>query len=202
MHDVAHMTAIESAVEPTTPSPADPATGHRRALVVASRTFLVMLLVAAAVLLALGVAALVLGEPPEVSGWLRSVFRAVFGHMAVLMAILLGLPAAIGVWAMAGARAEGAVPAMPPAARRAMTAIAIATLALVIGVVLALGERLTILDLALVGLAALPALGLAGAVAFSPHRGRAILSALALILVAAGIGWLALEAYATLSRLG
>jgi hypothetical protein len=189
---------VEHAVEPTTPGPA----GHRRALVFGSRTVLIMLLVAAVALLGLGVATLVLGDPPEAGGWLRSVFGTVFGAMAVLMAVVLGVPAAVGVWAMAGATAGDAVPAMSRSVRRIMVAIALVALALVVVVVIALGDRLTILDLALMALAALPTLGLAGAVAFSPRRGRAILSALALVAVAAGVAWIALQAYATLNRLG
>ena len=146
---------------------------HRRALVNGARVALLMLLVAGIAMLGLGVAALVLVDPPEVSGWLRSVFGTVFGYMAIAMAAVLGTPAAVGVWAMAGANTPDAMPALSPRVQRA--ALGLAVLAVVVTAVIVLGARsgISILDLALVGLVALLAFGLAGAVAFSPHRGRA-----------------------------
>src|SRR5262245_20742063 len=77
--------------------------GHGRVLVIGSRTALVMLAIAAGAMLALGAVALLLVDPPEVDGWLRSVFGTVFGYMAIGMAAILGIPAGIGLWAMAGA---------------------------------------------------------------------------------------------------
>ena len=65
---------------------------------------------------------------------------------------------------------------------------------------LVIGSRISILDVALVGLVALPSLGLAGAVTFSPHRGRAILSGVALGILAAGILWVLVRAVMTLPR--
>ncbi len=174
---------------PTTPEPSR----HRRALVLGSRTALVMLLVAAVALAALGLAVLAFGDPPEVTGWLRSVFGTVFGAMAVGIALVLGIPAAAGVWEMSGASTRDAAPALPPAMRRVMGGIAITALVIAGITVLALGDRVTILDVALVGLAALPTLGLAGALACSPHRGRALLAAAALSLVSAGIVWVAMQ---------
>jgi hypothetical protein len=56
-------------------------------------------------------------------------------------------------------------------------------------VVLVGGRGMTLLDLGFIGLVALLTLGLAGAASFSPHRGRAILSGLALVLVVAGATW-------------
>ena len=45
---------------------------HRTALVNAARLVLTMLLIAAVVLLGLAIAIAVLGDPPEVQGWLRT----------------------------------------------------------------------------------------------------------------------------------
>jgi hypothetical protein len=49
-----------------------------------------------------------------------------------------------------------------------------------------------IVNLGIAGLVALALLGLAGAVSFTPHRGRGLLSALALLAVAAGTLWVIL----------
>ena len=86
---------------------------HRTALVNASRLVLTMLLIAAVVLLGLAIAIQVLGDPPETEGWLRAAFGKVFGVVAVSLAAVLGIPAAVGLWAMAGSTAEDAVPALP-----------------------------------------------------------------------------------------
>jgi hypothetical protein len=160
-------------------------------VVIGSRTALVMLLIAAVALAGLGIAVLVLGDPPEVSGWLRSLFGTVFGAMAMGIALVLGVPAAIGVWAVSGASDPDATPALPRIARRALGGVAVTALVVAGLAVLSLGERVTILDVAVAGLAALPTLGLAGAVACSPHRGRAVLAAVALVVVSAGIAWIA-----------
>jgi hypothetical protein len=186
-------------VDAATPSAAATG-GHRRVLVVASRTALMMLFIAALAMLALGAAALLLVDPPEVDGLLRSVFGTVFGYMAIGMAAILGIPAGIGMWAMAGANAEDAVPALSRRAHQVMIGLALATVVASGLVVLVVGSRVSILDVALVGLVALPSLGLAGAVTFSPHRGRAILSALTLGVVAAGILWVLAKVLMTLPR--
>jgi hypothetical protein len=186
-------------LETTVPSAAA-AGGHRRVLVIGSRTALVMLFIAALAMLVLGAVALLLVDPPEVDGLLRSVFGTVFGYMAIGMAAILGIPAAIGMWAMAGANEDDAVPALSRRTHQVMTGIALATVVLAGLVVLVVGSRVSILDVALVGLVALPALGLAGAVTFSPHRGRAILSAVALAIVAAAILWVLFKALMTVPR--
>jgi hypothetical protein len=81
-----------------------------------------------------------------------------------------------------------------------MTGIAIATLVLAALVVLVAGKELRLLDLALIGIVALPTLGLAGAVRFSPHRGRAIGAAGALVVLAVAICWLLLQAWLLVGR--
>ena len=58
--------------------------GHRRALVAGARTALVMLVIAGAVMVGLGIVTRVLTDPPEVDGWLRSAFGSVFSTMALL----------------------------------------------------------------------------------------------------------------------
>jgi hypothetical protein len=52
-----------------------------------------------------------------------------------------------------------------------------------------------ILNLGLLGIVALGTLGLAGAVAFSPHRWRAILAAIALVVFVLGTAWLLVNAF-------
>lgn len=193
------MTMVESTAEPATPTGTGHPVGRRRALVVGSRTVLLMLLVAAVVLLGLGAGALVRNDPVEADGWLRSMFGTVFGTMAVLLAAILGVPAAIGVWAMSGATADDARPALSARVRHLMATVALVTLGLTVVVVLALGSRVTILDVALMGLAALPTLGLAGAVAWSPHRARASLCAVTLVVLSAGMAWVLLQAYGVLA---
>ena len=47
---------------------------HHKALVNAARVVLTMLLIAGVVLLGFGIAITVLGDPPEVQGWLRTIF--------------------------------------------------------------------------------------------------------------------------------
>jgi hypothetical protein len=174
--------------------------GHRRALVVGSRMALVMLFIAALAMLGLGIAALALVDPPEVESWLRSVFGTVFGYMALGLAAVLGIPAAIGIWAIAGANADDAVPALSRRVSRVMIEIAIATVIAAGVAVLVVGSRVSILDVALVAVVALPSFGLAGAVTFSPHRGRAILAAMALGVVAAGTLWVLIKALMTVPR--
>jgi hypothetical protein len=165
---------------------------HRRALVIGSRTALLMLLIAALVILGLGAVALILGGGPEVDRWLRAVFGRVFGVVAVGMAAILGVPAGIGMAAMAGATADRAVPALGGTTRRLITWIAIATVAITAIAVLTGGSQVLIVNLGVAGLVALAVLGLAGAVSFTPHRRRGILSALALLAVAAGTLWVVL----------
>jgi len=164
-----------------------------RKLVIGSRTALVMLFVAAVALLGLGIVAAVRTDAPETDGWLRALFGRVFSIAAVGLAAVLGIPAAAGLWAMSGATAEDAVPALPPGVRRVLVGIAVAaTLVVAVDVILTGGSVLA-LNLGLIALVALSTLGLAGATAFSPHRGRAWLSTVALLLVVAGTAWILVQ---------
>jgi hypothetical protein len=174
------------------PAAASFVAAHRKALVIGSRTALLMLCIAALAVLGLGVAAVVLGDGPEVDGWLRTVFGKVFAVVAAGMAAVLGIPAAAGLWAMAGATAEDAVPALGSTPRRIHAGIAIAVVAASAVAVLLDGTPSRLVNLGVVGLIALGLFGLAGAVSFSRHRGRAMLAAAALLAVAAGTGWLLL----------
>src|SRR6478609_2478923 len=126
----------------------DPKT--RRRLVLGARMMLVMLFVAALAILGLGLAVALLADPPETSGWLRHLFGRAFA--------VLGIPGAIGLWAMAGARDEGATPVMSPTVRLVATALAIAAIvaAVVLGIVT--GSGLTLLDLGLIGIVVLASL--------------------------------------------
>src|SRR3954454_8761903 len=163
---------------------------HRKTLVNASRVVLAMLFVAALAILALAIAIQLLGDPPEVQGWLRTAFGKVFVVVAVALAAVLGVPAAIGLWAMAGSTAEGAEPALPPLVRRILVGVAIATVVVTAVVLVVTGSVVAVLNLGLLALVALGSLGLAGAIDFSPHRGRAAASAVALVLVVLGCAWL------------
>ena len=145
-----------------------------------------MLLIAAVVLLGLAIAIQVLGDPPEVEGWLRTAFGKVFGVVAVSLAAVLGIPAAVGLWAMAGSTAEDAAPALPLQARRILVGVAIVTVIVTAVVLIVTGSVNTVLNLGLLALVALASLGLAGAIEFSPHRNRAAVSAVALVLVVLG----------------
>jgi hypothetical protein len=145
-----------------------------------------MILMASLVLLGIGVVALVLADPPEVDGWLRSLFGAVFGRMALAMAVVLGIPSAIGVWALAGATAPDVTPALGPSIGRVLVAIAFVVVGALALVVLVGGRGATLLDLGFIGLAALLILGMCGAAVLSPHRLRAVTSAAGLALVMAG----------------
>jgi hypothetical protein len=162
---------------------------RRKRLVIVSRTMLVMLVVAAVVVLGLGLATLILIDPPEVGGWLRSIFGRVFAVVAIALAAVLGIPSGVGLWAMAGANAEDSAPALPKLAREILAGVAIATVVVTVIVLVVTGSAVAILNLGLIGLVALSALGLGGAVAFSPHRARAAASAVALVLVAVGTAW-------------
>ena len=162
---------------------------HHKAYVNASRVVLMMLLIAALVLLGLAVAIAVLGDPPEVQGWLRTIFGKVFGVVAVGLAAVLGIPAAVGMYAMAGANAEEAAPALPVRTRQVLVAVAIVAVVATAVILLVTGSAVTVLNLGLFGIVALASLGLAGAVNFSSHRWRAIASAGALCLVVAGTAW-------------
>lgn len=184
--------ADETAVAPdATAAGADEGTtGHRRAWVNAARLALAMLGIAAVVLLALGGAFLVLGDPPEVSGWLRAIFGRVFGVVAVGLAATLGIPSGIGLWAMAGANSPGAVPALGRTARLAAVGVGAAVTALTALVLLVSGAAIAILNVALLALVGMATLGLAGAVASSRHRWRAVASLVALVAVALGAVWI------------
>jgi hypothetical protein len=167
----------------------------RKAYVYGARVALVMLFVAAVALLGLGAFASLRNDAPEVDGWLRYLFGRVFSVVAFGMAVVLGVPSGVGLWAMAGARDPGSVPALPRTPRLALTALAIGTTVITALVALTTGRGPLILDLGLIGIVALATLGLAGAVSFSPHRGRAILSAITLAVVSLAILWVLLQAF-------
>jgi hypothetical protein len=168
---------------------------HRKALVNASRVVLTMLLIAAVVLLGLAVAITVLGNPPEVGGWLRAAFGKVFSTVAVALAAALGIPAMIGLWAMAGATRYSATPALPKLLRWIIVGLAIVTVVVTAVVLAVTGSVNTILNLGLLALVALASLGLAGAVNYSPHPWRAGLSGFAVVMVALGSAWLLSNAF-------
>ena len=148
-----------------------------------------MLFVAALAVLGMGVLVVIRGDPPEVDGWLRYLFGRVFGVVALGLAVVLGVPSGIGLWAMAGSTAPDAVPALPRTPRRILAGVAAVTVAVTAVVLLVTGSAALILNLGLLGIVGLGAFGLAGAVAFSPHRWRAILSGVALVLLAVASAW-------------
>jgi hypothetical protein len=96
---------------------------------------------------------------------------------------------------MSGATKPGNVPALSPTVRQALPALAIGTTVVTAVVALTTGRGPLLLDLGLIGIVALATLGLAGAVRFSPHRGRAILSAITLAIVSLGTLWILLQAF-------
>ena len=168
---------------------------RRKRLVLPARTTLIMLFIAGLVMLGLGVASLLLVDPPEVDGWLRFVFGRVFGVVAIGLAAVLGIPSAVGLWAMAGAREPDALPALAETPRRVLAGVAGGTIAVTAIVLLVTGSAATILNLGLLGIVGLACFGLAGATSFSPHRLRAILSGVALVLVALGSLWVLWNAF-------
>jgi hypothetical protein len=161
----------------------------RKRLVIISRTTLIMLFIAALAILGMGVLVVVRGEPPEVDGWLRYLFGRVFGVVALGLAVVLGVPSGIGLWAMAGSTAPDAVPALPEAPRRILAGVAAVTVVVTAVVLLVTGSAAFILNLGLLGIVGLAAFGLAGAISFSPHRWRAIASGVALVLLTVGTAW-------------
>lgn len=168
---------------------------HHKGLVNGSRLLLTMLLIAAVVLLGLAAAIGLAGDPPEAGGWLRVIFGEVFTVIAVGLAAVLGIPSAIGLWAMSGANVDGAVPALDPRWRRLVAGFAVATAAVTAVVLLVTGSAATVLNLGLLAIVALASFGLAGAASFSTHRVRAVVCAGALVLVAAGAAWVLLNAF-------
>jgi hypothetical protein len=176
-----------------TPTP-EAVTRRSRRLVVGARMALLMILIASVVLFGIGIVALLLADPPEVDGWLRSLFGAVFGRMALAIAALLGIPSAIGVWAMAGATAPDAIPALGPTLGRVLVALAAVVVATMALIVVVGGRGATLLDLGFTGLAASLILGLCGAAVLSPHRLRAAISAAGMMLVMAGSIWFVAQA--------
>jgi hypothetical protein len=89
--------------------------------------------------------------------------------------------------AMSGAAAEDAVPALPRWVRLSLAGAAVATTVVTGLAVVVTGTSVAALNVGLVALVALISLGLAGAAGSSPHRGRAALSAFALVVVVAGV---------------
>jgi hypothetical protein len=168
---------------------------HRKALVIGSRTALLMLFIAGLVILGLGLVAYIRNDEPQVDGWLRTIFGTVFAAVAVGMAAVLGIPSAVGLWAMAGATKGEAEPALSPVLRRTFILVALGTVVVSTIVVLATGSSLLILNLGLIGLIGLASLGLAGATSFSPHRWRAVLSGIAECVVAVGALWILAKAF-------
>jgi hypothetical protein len=168
---------------------------NRRRIVIASRTMLIMLLIAGLAVIGLGAVTLILGDPPEVSGWLRTLFGKVFAVVAFGLGTVLAIPSAIGLWAMAGASADDAVPALPRMLRLVLAGAAVAIVVATVVVCLTTGSALFVLNLGLIGLVALSALGLAGATNFSPHAWRAALSGVALVIVVVGSSWLLVNAF-------
>jgi hypothetical protein len=162
---------------------------RRKRLVIVSRTTLIMLFIAALAVLAMGGLVVIRGDPPEVDGWLRYLFGRVFGVVAVGLAVVLGVPSGVGLWAMAGSTARDAVPALPETPRRILAGVAAVTVAVTAVVLLVTGSAALILNLGLLGIVGLASFGLAGAVSFSPHRWRAIASGVALVLLAVGTAW-------------
>jgi hypothetical protein len=182
--DSAPLTAPAPAAR-ATPVPATPAaiaTPSRR-VVVGARMSLLMLLIAGVALVVLGIVTLGRSDPGQLDGWLREVFGTVFGAMAIVVGLAIGIPGAIGMAAMAGARREGSTPALPIGARRFAAGLGIASVLGIAGVLLVRGNGLSIPDLGLAGLITLLAGGLAGAVMVSPHRIRALVTTIALALV-------------------
>jgi hypothetical protein len=173
-------------IRPT--APAGKADSRKR-LVIVSRTTLIMLFVAALAVLGMGVLVVIRGDPPEVDGWLGYLFGRVFGVVALGLAVVLGVPSAIGLWAMSGSTDPDAVPALPEAPRRILAGVATGTVAVTAVVLLVTGSAALILNLGLLGIVGLAAFGLAGAVSFSPHRWRAVASGVALVLLAVGTAW-------------
>jgi len=129
-------------------------------------------------------------DDPQVDGWLRTAFGLVFSTVAFGLAVAIGIPSAAGLWAMSGATKEEVRPGLPQSVRAVLVVIALATVVLAVVVCLATGSSSVIVNLGLIGLIALAALGLAGAAWFSPHRWRAAVSGGALILVALGAVWI------------
>lgn len=189
--------------EPTAPPPAatvEPAAAtvgaRHRGLVYGSRLVLLMLLIAALAVLALGVFfALRGGDEPTVEGWLRTIFGKVFLVVAAGLAAFLGIPSLIGLFAMAGANKEGAIPALDRPVRVAFAGIAVGLVVVTAIVLLVTGSAVTILNIGLLAIVAMAALGLGGAVSYSTHRGRAILAAIALIVFVLATAWILVNAF-------
>jgi hypothetical protein len=166
-----------------------------RAVVIASRTMLAMLLIAGLVVIGLGAATLILGDPPEVEGLLRAVFAQVFAVVAFGLGAILAIPGAVGLWAMAGATATDAAPALPRPVRIVLAGIALVVVVATVVICITAGSALPILNFGLIALVALAALGLAGAAYLSPHVGRAAVSGVALGFFVAGTSLVLFNAF-------
>ena len=183
---------------PTVPNESAPTAvgGRHRGPVYGSRLVLLMLLIAALAVLALGAFFYLRGgDDPTVEGWLRAIFGKVFLVVATGLAAFLGVPSLIGLWAMSGANKEGAIPALDRPVRMTFAGIAIGLVIITAVVLLVTGSVVTILNLGLLAIVALAALGLGGAVAYSTHRGRAILAAIALIAFVVATAWILVNAF-------
>ena len=168
---------------------------NHKTVVIAARTMLTMLLIAGLVVIGLGAATLVLGDPPEVEGWLRAVFGDVFAVVAFGLGTILAVPSGVGLWAMAGATADDAAPALPRSVRIVLAGIAFAVVAATVVICITTGSAVPILNLGLIALVTLAALGLAGAAYRSPHVHRAALSGVALGFVVVGTSWVLFNAF-------
>ena len=167
----------------------------QRVLVNAARIALTMLFIAGVAMLGLGVFTLLRNDNPEVDGWFRVLFGKVFATVAFGMAAVLGIPSAVGVWALLGANKEGAIPALPRNAQVGGAIAGIAATALTALVVIADGTVSTLLNIVLIALVGMATLGLAGATAFSARRGRAIAAGVTLAIVVAGALWINYRAF-------
>ena len=191
-------TTAEPAEATATTEPAETAAvgGRHRGLVYGSRLVLLMLLIAALAVLGLGVFIYLRGgDDPTVEGWLRTIFGKVFLVVATGLAAFLGIPSLIGLWAMSGANKEGATPALERPVQMSFAGIAIGLVVVTAVVLVATGSVVRILNVGLLAIVAMAALGLGGSVSYSTHRGRAILAAIALIAFVLATAWILINAF-------
>ena len=94
-------------------------------------------------------------------------------NVAFSLGTILAIPSGVGLWAMAGANADDAEPALARPVRIVLAGVAVAAVVATVVVCLTTGSAVFVLNLGLIALVALAALGLAGAAYLSPHFGRA-----------------------------